>query len=90
MGFTRLLGALLLLHFAGFAEVIRFANGVPEKLPNGWTVAMTHDGAPPQWEIVRDESAPNKRYVRFANASMRFSALDGLICAQNRQGPKHS
>jgi hypothetical protein len=63
MGVRRLLGAVLLLHFPAFAQAIRFANGVPGKLPTGWTVAMTHDGAPPRWEIVRDESAPSPRYV---------------------------
>jgi hypothetical protein len=38
-------------------------NGVPGKLPPGWTVAMTHDGAAPRWEIMRDESAPTPPYV---------------------------
>jgi hypothetical protein len=55
--------ALLVLHFAATAEVVRFDNGVPGRLPTGWTVAMTHAGAAPQWEIVRDESAPRPPYV---------------------------
>jgi len=38
--------------------VIRFDGAIPGKLPAGWAVAMTHAGAPPRWEIVRDESAP--------------------------------
>ena len=38
-------------------------NCVPGKLPAGWTVAMTHDGGAPRWEIVRDESAPTPPYV---------------------------
>jgi hypothetical protein len=42
---------------------VRFDNSVPGKLPSGWTVAMTHDGAPPQWEIVRDQTAPSPPYV---------------------------
>src|SRR5271165_2111738 len=57
MGVTRSLGAALLLCSLTPAEVIRFDPCVPGKLPPGWTVAMTHDGAAPQWEIVRDESA---------------------------------
>jgi hypothetical protein len=45
------------------AQVIRFDAGTPGKLPPAWSVAMTHDGAPPRWEIVRDESAPSPPYV---------------------------
>src|SRR5258708_19427607 len=63
MSATWYLGAALLLCFTAEAEVIRFVNSVPGKLPAGWTVAMTHAGAPPRWEIVRDESAPSPPYV---------------------------
>jgi Domain of Unknown Function (DUF1080) len=44
---------------AAQADVIRFEQAVPGKLPAGWSVAMTHAGAPPRWEIVRDQSAPS-------------------------------
>jgi len=40
-------------------ETVRFNQGAPGKLPPDWAVAMTHAGAPPRWEIVRDESAPS-------------------------------
>jgi hypothetical protein len=50
------LGAAFLLCSLMSAEVVRFDPCVPGKPPPGWTVAMTHDGAPPRWEIVRDES----------------------------------
>ena len=63
MSVTRFLGAALLLYLTAEAEIIRFVNSVPGKLPSGWTVAMTHAGAPPKWEIVRDESAPSPPYV---------------------------
>jgi hypothetical protein len=63
MDFTRFLGAALLLHSLASAEVIRFDNCVPGKLPPGWTVAMTHDGAAPRWEVVRDEWAARPLYV---------------------------
>ena len=33
------------------------------KLPPGWSVAMTHHGAAPHWEIRRDGSAPTQPYV---------------------------
>jgi len=44
---------------AARSETIRFDHAIPGKLPADWTVAMTHAGAPPRWEIVRDESAPS-------------------------------
>jgi Domain of Unknown Function (DUF1080) len=63
MAVIRLLSGALLLHFSVSAEVIRFDNCVPGKPPTGWTVAMTHDGAPPRWEIVQDQSAPTRPCV---------------------------
>jgi hypothetical protein len=44
-------------------EVIRFDRAAPGKLPPGWTVAMSHVGAPPRWEVVRDEAAPSPSNV---------------------------
>ena len=58
MAVIRLLCVALLSYFTAAAEVIRFDNCVAGKLPSGWTVALTHDGAPPQWEIVQDQTAP--------------------------------
>jgi hypothetical protein len=46
-----------------WAEVIRFEAEKPGTLPRGWSVAMTHDGGAPRWEIMRDESAPSPPYV---------------------------
>ena len=87
----RILGAALVLHSLALAEVIRFEADTPGRLPHGWTVAMTHDGGAPRWEIVRDESAPSPPYVlaqlsqdrtagRFPLAIWeRVSILDGSI-----------
>jgi hypothetical protein len=63
MGITRFLGAALLLLSPASSAVIRFDDGPPGTVPTGWTVAMTHDGAPPRWEIVHDESAPSPPHV---------------------------
>ena len=63
MVIRRIVSAALLSHSLGAAEVVRFEAGTPGKLPREWSVAMTHDGAPPRWEIVRDESAPSPPYV---------------------------
>lgn len=44
---------------AAQSQTIRFDEAIPGKLPADWTVAMTHAGPPPRWEIVHDESAPS-------------------------------
>src|SRR5215469_11551653 len=38
------------------AEVVRF-DAALGTLPPGWTVAMTHAGGEPRWQIARDASA---------------------------------
>jgi Domain of Unknown Function (DUF1080) len=53
----------LLIWRAASAELIRFNSGTPGSLPSGWTVAMTHAGGEPQWQIVRDSVAPSRPYV---------------------------
>ena len=40
-------------------EVIRFDNAIVGTVPAGWTVAMTHTGGAPSWEIRSDDSAPS-------------------------------
>lgn len=44
---------------AAQSETVRFDHAEAGKLPADWTVAMTRAGAPPDWKIVRDESAPS-------------------------------
>ncbi len=48
---------------AAQSALIGFDKAIPGTLPAGWAIAMTHAGAPPRWEIVRDESAPSPPYV---------------------------
>jgi len=45
------------------SEIVPFDGAAIGSLPAGWSVAMTHAGAPPRWEIVRDESAPHPPFV---------------------------
>jgi hypothetical protein len=71
---TNVLLAALFVAGACFAETINFDNAAPGALPPGWTVAMTHKGGAPKWEIVKDESAPSKPNV-FAQVSK--DATDG-------------
>lgn len=51
-----------------FAETVNFDKATPGAAPPGWTVAMTHKGGAPQWETLKDESAPSKPNV-FAQVS---------------------
>src|SRR5215831_114687 len=62
----RVMGILvagMLLQQPARAEVVRFAGAAVGAVPTGWSVAMTHAGAPPHWEIVRDDSAPDPPFV---------------------------
>ncbi len=49
----------VLVHAAGHGEVIRFDRAEEGAIPPGWVVGMTHTGAPPRWQIVRDDSSPH-------------------------------
>ncbi|HEY3439640.1 MAG TPA: hypothetical protein VGK29_02765 [Paludibaculum sp.] len=48
---------------ACLAETINFDKASTGTVPAGWTVAMTHKGGAPKWEILKDESAPSKPNV---------------------------
>jgi hypothetical protein len=50
------------------AEAINFDTAKPGAPPPGWSVAMTHTGGAPKWEVREDESAPTKPNV-FAQVS---------------------
>jgi hypothetical protein len=58
-----LLFALLFLPALGTAEIINFDSAQPGPVPQGWTVAMTHTGGAPKWEVLNDPSAPSKPNV---------------------------
>ena len=45
------------------AETINFDSGQPGTFPGGFTVAMTHKGGAPKWEVLKDDSAPSKPNV---------------------------
>ena len=57
-----LVAGMLQLHSAR-SEVVHFAGTAVGSVPAGWTVGMTHAEAPPRWETVRDESAPDPPFV---------------------------
>jgi hypothetical protein len=45
------------------AETIRFDSAPTGSLPANWTVAMTHTGEAPKWEVRHDANAPSKPNV---------------------------
>jgi hypothetical protein len=59
---------LLVLPIIGAAETFNFDSAQPGSLPPGWTVAMTHTGGAPKWEVLNDPTAPSKPNV-FAQTS---------------------
>jgi hypothetical protein len=63
-------GLLLILAAPGLslAETVNFDSATPGQVPPGWTVAMTHTGGAPKWEVLKDDTAPTKPNV-FAQVS---------------------
>ena len=64
---------MMLFQLAARSEVIRFDSTAPGNLPAGWSVAMTHAGGAPRWEVVRDDTAPHSPFV-FAQLSRDATA----------------
>ncbi len=49
--------------FASSGQLYTFDREVIGKTPAGWSVSMTNHGAPPKWEVIRDETARSQPYV---------------------------
>lgn len=62
------LGCMFVLLCSGWAQTITFDSAKAGSVAPDWSVAMTHDGGPPKWEVVNDPSAPSKPNV-FAQLS---------------------
>jgi hypothetical protein len=58
---------VLLLAFLGNGpprtQTIGFDSSPVGALPQGWADHMTHRGAPPRWQVSRDDSAPSRPNV---------------------------
>ena len=65
------------------AETIRFDSAPPGSLPAGWTVAMTHAGEAPKWEIRHDSSAPSKPNVLAQLSADRTDARFPMVILNN-------
>ncbi|SPE41666.1 conserved exported hypothetical protein [Candidatus Sulfopaludibacter sp. SbA3] len=48
---------------ASTGRVVNFDTCPLGKAPPGWTVAMTNRGVAPQWQILKDQTAPTQPYV---------------------------
>lgn len=60
------MGPLALLIVFGFTSpgtVVNFDTAPVGQVPPGWTVTMTNRGGAPQWQILKDQSAPTQPYV---------------------------
>ena len=59
------IGKVLLLAAASISrgESINFDTAIAGAVPPGWTVAMTHTGGAPRWQVLKDDSAPTKPNV---------------------------
>lgn len=45
------------------AQTVNFDSAAVGSVPAGWTVAMTHTGGAPKWEVLKDDTAPSKPNV---------------------------
>jgi hypothetical protein len=57
------LAFLIAFGFASTGTVVNFDTAPLGKMPPGWTVSMTNRGGAPQWQILKDTSAPTQPYV---------------------------
>jgi len=65
----RTLGWLLFLAMWGtVTQSINFDSAKPGSVPSGWTALSPAGGSPPQWEVLKDPTAPSPPYV-FAQIS---------------------
>ena len=54
------LGCFPILACSAWTQSITFDSVKTGSVPPDWTVAMTHEGGAPKWEIVSEVSAPSK------------------------------
>src|SRR5579872_5532063 len=59
----RPLAFLIAFGFASTGTVVTVASEPVGQVPPGWTVSMTNHGGAPQWQILKDQSAPTQPYV---------------------------
>ena len=65
----RPLALLFALGFASSGTVVNFDSDSLGKMPPGWTATMASGGIAPQWQILKDTSAPTQPYVLAQTAS---------------------
>src|SRR5215472_19194372 len=65
------------------AEMVNFDDAAPGAPPRGWTIAMTHQGGAPKWEILEDEGAPSKPNVLAQTSNDRTAGRFPLAIYNN-------
>jgi len=73
MKISAFVSMLALLAIGSHAETINFDSASSGSLPSGWTSAMTHSGGAPQWEVLKDDTAPSKPNVLAQTSTDRTS-----------------
>jgi len=57
------IACFLVVAMSASAQRVTFDSAKAGAVPSEWSVAMTHEGGAPKWEIVADPSAPSKPNV---------------------------
>jgi hypothetical protein len=73
----------LLAPTLALGDVLDFEAGDVGSVPTGWIVAMTSDGGPPRWEVVRDATSPAGEKVLAQISDDRTSGRFPLVPAQS-------
>ena len=60
---TRLVFVVALLGVPLGAQTINFDTAAAGSPAPDWTIAMTHKGGPPKWEVLKDDTSPSKPNV---------------------------
>jgi hypothetical protein len=76
---SAVLGTAIFCH----AETVNFDDASPGAPPRGWTIAMTHQGGAPKWEVLKDESAPSKPNVLAQTSNDRTAGRFPLAIHDN-------
>ena len=74
---------LLFLAFSVSAQTINFDSAKPGSVPPAWTIAMTHEGGAPKWQIVADPTAPSKPNVLAQTSTDNTSGRFPLAIYEN-------
>lgn len=76
---------LLLIPMRLLAESVDFEADEHGSVPRGWSIAMTHDGGAPRWEIESDPTSPSGQNVLAQLSDDRTSGRFPLAIHEARE-----